>query len=299
MTDTIALAELFKKLSQPLTPEETNTLPVLKKLSGVKAVVFDFYGTLFISGVGDIGIDDGKSDSGLLLEALKGADIEVTDSSAGERGYEIYNEVVKNEINKIRERGISYPEPDITEVWKNVLNRMYTENLIHTSTNASHHQQMAVEFEARMNPVWPMPDLHSTLENLREKNFVLGIISNSQFYTPIAFEALAEQSLEELGFDKNLLHWSFDESIKKPGLLFYERFLEKAKKAYPRLKPENYLYVGNDMLKDIYPASHLGMQTALFAGDQRSLKWRKEDSRTKKLKPDLVITELKQLSECV
>jgi len=41
------------------------------------------------------------------------------------------------------------------------------------------------------------------------------------------------------------------------------------------------------------------MKTALFAGDSRSLKWRKDDARTKDLTPDLIITELRQLPECV
>lgn len=34
------------------------------------------------------------------------------------------------------------------------------------------------------------------------------------------------------------------------------------------------LYVGNDMLNDIYPAQQLGLKTAFFAGDQRSLRKR-------------------------
>ena len=53
------------------------------------------------------------------------------------------------------------------------------------------------------------------------------------------------------------------------------------------------------MLKDVYPANHFGMKTALFAGDKRSLKWREDDERCKDLLPDLIITSLSQLKECV
>ena len=299
MTDEVTLKQRFKTLSEPLSPEPTDSTPVLKKLSGIKSVIFDFYGTLYISGVGDIGIDDGKSDAGLLLSALKGAEIEVSDPKAGKRGYEIYSKVVTDEIQELKATGIPYPEPDIRKVWRNVLNQMYAEDLIESSTTSDQHDRMAVEFEARMNPIWPMPDLDETLDELKNRKKILGIISNSQFYTPVAFEALSERTLTEMGFDENLLHWSFSENMKKPGLQFYENFMDKASATYPELKPENYLYVGNDMLKDVYPANHFGMQTALFAGDQRSLKWRKDDSRTKNLKPDLIVTELKQLLECV
>src|SRR6056297_2273331 len=293
------LKERFKTLSNPLEPEPTGTEPSLRKLENIKAVIFDFYGTLFISGVGDIGIDDGKSDAGLLLEAVKSIGLEITDEEAGKRGYEIYDKVVIEQIQDLKASGITYPEPDIRIVWRNMLNQMYAENLIQTATDKSHYTRMSVEFEARMNPIWPMPDLGETLDGLKARNFELGIISNSQFYTPLAFEALCGRTLADLGFNMNLLHWSYEESRKKPGLVFYRHFLEKAQKHLPKLTAENYLYVGNDMLKDVYPANELGMKTALFAGDSRSLKWRKDDARTKDLTPDLIITELRQLPECV
>ena len=293
------LKERFKELSNPLSAEPTGTVPSIKKLDNIKAVIFDFYGTLYISGVGDIGIDDGKSDAGLLLDALKSIGLDISGENVGKRGYEIYDKVVTEQLQELKASGIPYPEPDIRTVWRNVLNQMYAENLIKTVTNDTHYSRMAVEFEARMNPIWPMPDLQETLDGLKAKDLELGIISNSQFYTPIAFEALSGRPLDDLGFNVNLLHWSFEESRKKPGTVFYEHFLKKGEKELPKLKAENYLYVGNDMLKDVYPANELGMKTALFAGDSRSLKWRKDDSRTKDLSPDLIITELKQVLECV
>lgn len=299
MTDDATLKQRFKTLSSPLEPEETGEVPVLKQVEGIKAVIFDFYGTLFISGVGDIGIDDGKSDAGLLIESLKSANIKLTHENVGKRGYEIYDKIVTEQIQDLKSSGIPYPEPDIRKVWRNVLNQMYAEGLIDTPTTAGHHDRMAVEFEVRMNPIWPMPGLEDTLNGLKEKDLELGIISNSQFYTPIAFEALAEKTLDQLGFNRHLLHWSFKESRKKPGLVFYEHFLKKATKHLPDAESEHFLYVGNDMLKDVYPAHEVGMKTALFAGDSRSLKWRKDDSRTKNMNPDLVITELSQILDCI
>lgn len=299
MSSVETLKERFKSLSSPMAPEPTSAEPKLKKLEGIEAVIFDFYGTLFISGVGDIGIDDGKSDSKLMLEALKSVGLEIIDEKAGARGFKIYNKIVTEQLQDLKSSGIIYPEPDIRTVWRNVLNQMYAEELIRTPTDNNHHTQMAVEFEARMNPIWPMPDLEETLKALRDRDFKLGIVSNSQFYTPIAFEALTNKSLSDHGFDGDLLHWSYEESRKKPDIIFYQYFLEKAEKKLPGLNPENYLYVGNDMLKDVYPANELGMKTALFAGDARSLKWRGDDSRTRNLKPDLVITKLSQVPDCV
>lgn len=262
-------------------------------------IAYDFYGTLFISGVGDIGIDDGNVNAELLTETLKNSGIEILDKNAGSEGFKIYNEVVEEQIHNLKQNGIEYPEPDIRTVWKEVCSIMKQKNLIKYSKEDSVQNIISVEFEARMNPVWPMSDAVDTLKHFQEKGFVQGIISNSQFYTPIVLEALTEHSLDDLGFEKKLLHWSFEENLKKPGLQFYRDFIDKLKNFDESLTPSNVIYIGNDMLKDVYPAKELGMKTALFAGDKRSLKWREDDERCKNITPDLIITSLSQLKSCI
>lgn len=300
MSATSPLHRRFIQLSTPMQPEQTGTEPKLRLLQGIRAVVYDFYGTLFISGVGDIGIDDGASDAKLLKQALLGSGVEIQSPDAGKAGFEKYNRIVNREITRLKNEGIPWPEPDIRTVWKDVLQEMFRENLVSGSADISDlARRMSVEFEARMNPVWPMPDAADTLSWFRDRNILQGIISNSQFYTPIVLEALTGRSLDNLGFDRRLLHWSYEEKMKKPGLDFYRNYLKKVRSADESLSASEILFVGNDMLKDVYPAASVGMKTALFAGDRRSLKWRTEDERCKNLEPDLVITSLGQLKECV
>jgi len=55
--------------------------------------------------------------------------------------------------------------------------------------------------------------------------------------------------------------------------------------------------VGNDRLNDIAAAARLGMRTALFAGDARSLRWRRGDPRCAGVVPDLIVTHWRQLPE--
>lgn len=299
MTDQPSLHKRFISLSSPMLPEETNTEPVLKELQDIRALVYDFYGTLFISGVGDIGIDDARPDTEIFTEALKNSGIQITDKQAGTEGFKIYNEVVRQKVKEMKNDENPYPEPDIRIIWEMVLDRMFTENLIEIPLKSYPAEQVAVEFEARMNAIWPMPEAVETLAWFMNKGMLQGIISNSQFYTPVALEALAGKSIEELGFDARLLHWSYAEKMKKPGLPFYKNFLKKLHQANPPIKPGEVLYIGNDMLKDVYPAVSTGFKTALFAGDKRSLKWRKDDPRCANLEPDLVITSFSQLIKCI
>ena len=55
------------------------------------------------------------------------------------------------------------------------------------------------------------------------------------------------------------------------------------------------LYLGNDMLNDIWAAAQVGFRTALFAGDARSLRLREDREEIGDISPNAVITELKQL----
>ena len=63
------------------------------------------------------------------------------------------------------------------------------------------------------------------------------------------------------------------------------------------IAPAQVLLVGNDMLNDVLPAWKTGMRTALFAGDERSLRLREGDPRLDVFGPDLVLTDLGQLPE--
>ena len=296
MTEQPSLKKRFVNFSEPLFPVNTGVVPELQQLRNIKAVIYDFYGTLFISGVGDIGIDAGNSDANLLTDALQSAGVQITDKQAGTAGYKIYNEIVEQQIEELK---TAYPEPDIRTIWEGVLDQMVTDNLISIPSKEYPSEQVAAEFEMRMNPIWPMPEAVDTLSYFKSNGMLQGIISNSQFYTQIALEALTGKSTDELGFHPVLLHWSYEEKMKKPGLPFYKSFLKKIDQVDPNISPSEVLYVGNDMLKDVHPADAAGFKTALFAGDKRSLKWRNTDERCKNLRPDIVITSFSQLKECV
>lgn len=293
------LKNRFIQLSKPLQPLPTEAEPQLQELHGIKVICYDFYGTLFVSAAGDIGVDDGNFNANLFKEALVHTNIHLLSNDAGNRGLQIYNEVIKEHQERLKQDGLDYPEPDIRRVWLDVLLKMKHEELIEEPDKAEQIELLAVEFEARMNPVWPMPQASEVLHFFREKHIPQGLISNSQFYTPLLLEALFLRTLPELGLDQNLMQWSFEERQKKPSLTLFKKFIEKTQQLDEAPEPSAILYVGNDMLKDIYPASECGMKTALFAGDQRSLKWRRDDDRCTHLKPDLVLTSLAQLMEYI
>lgn len=258
--------ESIRAQSEPLEPRPTGERPRLQQLPGIRAVVFDIYGTLIISASGDVGL------------SKPGANAR-------------FEELIREHQRRRRADGIEFPEVEIREVWR----ELAEEN--GGDTRGDFIEQVAIDYECRSNPTWPMPNLESTLDVLSERGFPLGIISNAQFYTPHLFPAHTGRSLAELGFCEDLQVWSYQELEGKPSTRLFEK---SARQLLARgIAPEEVLYVGNDLRNDIWPAQLGGFRTALFAGDARSLRWREDDARVAGVQPDLILTELQQLLECV
>ncbi len=292
------LINIIKTNSFPLEPLQTNIKPLLEWSGKIRCIIFDIYGTLLISASGDIGFLNGASLSTNFYKALEKSDIVIHHKDAGETGLKLFtNEIKKNHSIK-RESGIDYPEVDIVEIWESVILYMEEKNLLGENIPKNKILSTAVWFECLTNPVWLMPYALNLLLRLKEKKIHLGIISNAQFYTPLIFPALTGYTLKSLGFNSKLTEYSYKTGIAKPSTDIFFSVISRLKKEFS-INPDEILYVGNDMLNDVYSAKSAGINAALFAGDRRSLRLRKGDTAVKKIKPDLIITNLDQILELV
>lgn len=286
MTD--KLVEILQRHSCAMEPIPTGVTPKLTSLAGVRAVMFDVYGTMLISGSGDVGtIAAAPGHAFSQACATVGLTLRVPGDEAAKQ---LVN-VIKSVQEESRSRGIRYPEVDILAVWRQTLANLCKQGDLDTGTEDV--ERMAIEYEVRANPVWKMPGLKRCLDRLVRADLQLGIISNAQFFTPLLFPAVLQQTLPELGFRVDLCFYSFEHGCAKPDLFLYEM----ARKSLDGrgISADQVLYVGNDMLNDVMPAQAVGFKTALFAGDGRSLRLREDDDRVAGAQANVVITELDQL----
>lgn len=285
------LSDIINKLSSPLEPRAAQIEPRLEVLDDIKAVMFDIYGTLLISGSGEVGVHSDSQPGQALHQAMEAVGLpKIPDADAG---VAVLHDVIRLHQEQHRLEDVIYPEIDISMVWQDVLNRFCEEGWIDVVLTQSQRERFAVEYECRANPVWPMPGLSEITTPIRDTGRYLGAISNAQFFTPLIFPALCGGTLEELGFHPGLQFYSFRYLRAKPGEFLYVQAADTLRTM--GIEPPQTLYIGNDMLNDILPASNLGLKTALFAGDQRSLRMRENDDRVREVQPDLVLTELPQL----
>lgn len=288
-------AQLFRDRSQPLEIQPTGEPEQLQVLEGIRGVFFDVYGTMFISGTGDVGVasEAGKAEACADALAAVGIALNRDPQSAIDR----LLGTIRYQQQKSRDSGVEHPEVDILEVWRQYLQALDTEGWVGGDVDAVDYRRLAIEYEIRANPVWPMPGVMEVLSALTARDLTLGIISNAQFYTLEMFQGLLGHTPDELGFDPGLQIYSFRYLQAKPGEFLYE--LARNALAIRQLKAENILYVGNDMLNDIQAANSVGFRTALFAGDRRSLRWRAGDPRVEGVNADLVLTDLRSLESCL
>lgn len=293
------LIKRIKELAEPLSPIPADHATVLKKVDGIKCVAFDFYGTMFLSGVGDIGIDEDQQEESEVIfrKSLKASGFTIKDTSAGTLGLQILKRTLNRHKEKAKENDITYPEPEIREVWKDVLDELSEQSVVSGTVDEVSVSTFAIEFEFRINAIWPVPNLAEILLQLKKRGLELAIISNSQFYTPLAFEAIIGRSPENFGFNKDLLVWSYECGRKKPDIVFYEEFVKRIQEQ--DLDPSEVLYTGNDINKDVQPAADLGMQTALFVGDSRSIRHEESDLKNISSAPEMVIDNLSQIDDCL
>jgi len=293
--------EIFREHCRPLEPIATGETPRLDRLDGIKAVLFDVYGTLFVSTSGEVGTVEERTAGKAPAEqrALEGAlDSLGIAHSPQRQSVEFLFQAIETSHARSRQAGVDYPEVDIVEIWREVLPRLVGQVSAGAGApEAIDLKRLAVEYEARANPCWPMPHLLACLQRLRHHGLLLGIISNAQFYTPYLFEALLGQSAERCGFEPDLQYYSYRYGHSKPGTAMHVAALGALGER--RIEPGEVLYVGNDMLNDVLPARKVGFCTTLFAGDARSLRRREEDRRVARISPDLIVTDLAQLSECI
>lgn len=250
------LVQRIRSLARPLAPVPTGVTPRLAPLPGIRAVLFDLYGTLFVSGAGEVGATTEASTDPRMLDAIR------------------------NRHEAARAAGVDHPEVDILEIWRERL-----------GGDTAEAEARAVDHEWRVNPVWPMPGAGEVLRALRDRGLFLGIVSNAQFFTPPLFEALLGEDTVALGFDGKACAWSYLLGRAKPSPFVFQR----AVAAWTRsgIRPGEILMVGNDVRNDVLAAAACGLRTALFAGDARSLRLR--GGSTADTPPDVVLTSLEQL----
>lgn len=269
-----------------------------------KVILWDVYGTLVTSRAGDLQTMKARADELRIAldKVIANFDLEeplcryVPDKLPSHALYDWYIAGIEAAHDHKRARGIEFPEIRVEEIWLSILETLGTQGLhepLLKRSPISYAREVALYFEHVANARQLYPEVCDTLLALHRRHVRQGIISNAQFYTRIQLnEMLREQSDGKIAsmhavFDETLVFFSCDFGVAKPdlGMSKHARNVLRVE----GITPDQCLCVGNDMLQDIWCAKQCGFGAALFAGDENSVRWRRDDPRCATLEPDAVI----------
>lgn len=198
--------------------------------------------------------------------------------------------------------GIEYSEIKIEEIWGLIVTLLsrhgYDPSRLGGDDSATFSRKIAWFYNYKALGRTLYPGVVETLEALKKKNMVLGILSNGQFYTPVDLTLMIRdqsggrfEDIYEL-FDTDLTFFSYEYLVAKPGELLFRKLFDALYEF--QILPEQTLMVGNDLAIDIAAAQRLRMKTAFFAGDRHCAFMHEQGGKTV---PDLVFTSWTDLIE--
>jgi putative hydrolase of the HAD superfamily len=234
----------------------------MPKLSDIRVVLWDVYGTLIRAERGDL-------DSLVRRERELRAAFEKTVANfrlrlTAARLHDLFLRGLAAERDRYLAQGVAHPEVRIDEIWFKLL-----EKIAPQEPTLNYAREVALFFERQANPKTLMPGAYDTLVELQQRGLRQGIISNAQFYTPIELsELLREASAGRIAsyesvFDPALVFFSYQLGVSKPDLTAFRKVLDHLHPA--AIKARQCLMVGDSQANDIDTARRLGLQALWFA----------------------------------
>lgn len=294
----------------PPKVEPARAKPHLKRLRDVRVVTFNTYGTLVAIRDGQLYIvhpNDFIMDTALdktIQEFKMWQHMSRKPGKPSEYMRQIYTQIL-DELRMQPAGTERYPEVRVNDVWERIVKRlMKKEYRFDTNFFGSLNrfaECVAYFFHRSLQGVGPQPGALETLRELKRRGYLLGIIGDGQVFTRLQIlRALRRQGelqrLEEL-FEPDLIAISAEVGARRPSETLFRRVLNRVLEM--GLSPSNVLHVGCDLELDIAPANRLRMRTALYAGDKAALRAKPEQLNDKAMRPDLLLTQLKQLLLCL
>lgn len=256
------------------------------ELKDIRAVIFDVYGTLLHYWKPEFEKPEGKA--GALFAAFRvtadhfGMSAALVSMNAEESPektlHDLYHGLIALNHDKSLNKGITFPEVRIEEVWMVILLMLKRHGYDATHLNLGNDREVAqcIAFFYNAHALGRRfyPGVVDALKTLKSKNMTLGIVSNAQFYTPMDLTLLIRDQSKgayddylEL-FDPDLVIFSYEIGYAKPNPGIFRKLFDALYEFH--ILPSQTVFVGNDLVQDIQPAQEAGMKTAFFIGDDQS-----------------------------
>ncbi len=301
-----------RDLPWPAAPEPAppKARPHLPPLPGIRAVLWNVYGTLLCISEGELKFE---VDNNFITEVAIDKTIhefKMWNAMSRKPGQpaaymrEIYQKVL-NELRLAPTAGERHPEIQAERIWENIIKKLFQKEYsfdagFYGSLN-DYSRKIAYFFHASLQGTACHPGAAEALRSVAERGIEQGLLADGQCFTTVQLQRGLQR--QEDGFDLNAViplaqRWiSCDHRCRKPSENLFKLALRALRER--GIEPHEALHVGSHLARDIAPAKKAGMRTALFAGDRASLAATPEQLKDAQQRPDLLLTELTQIAKII
>ena len=291
-------------------PDPPKAKPHLKTLPGLRAVLWNVYGTLLVISEGELKFE--VANDYIVEVALEKTihEFKMWNSMSRKPGQpsaymrEIYLKGL-NELRMAPSPGEKHPEILTERVWENIIKKLfqkeYTFDAVKYGGLNDFSKKVAYFFHASLQGTACYPAAAEALRAVADAGLTQGLLADAQCFTTVQlqrglYRQDVEANLEEL--IPPARRWmSHERKARKPSENLFRSALRTL--AEEGIEPGAVLHVGSSLTRDIAPAKKLGLRTGLFAGDRTSLAATAEQLKDPLFRPDVMLTELSQVAQVI
>ncbi len=299
-----------RDLPWPAPPEveRPNARPHLVRLPGVRAVLWDVYGSLLSVKGGELLFEHPQK---LLMDVALDKTVQEykmwgsmtrKPGQPGEYLGQLYSMALAV-ARGVTSGGEKYPEVASERVWEGIIKKLlqkdykFDTNFFGALNEFS--RKVAYFFHASLQGAACYRGAAEALRAVAAAGLKQGLLGDGQCFTAVQLQrGLAAQDegavLDEL-VPPGLRFLSHEVRARKPSERLFRHALQAL--AEQGVAPAEVLHVGSRLVQDLVPARRLGMKTALFAGDKASLQATKPQLKEPASRPDVMLTRLSQIAD--
>ncbi|MFQ3651035.1 MAG: HAD family hydrolase [Gemmataceae bacterium] len=288
------------------TPTPVRAKPHLVALPGIRAVLWNVYGTLLAIPLGELVFEHpqpfimSNALEKTIQEFKMWASMSRKPGQPSDYMLSIYQQILLE--NKTGPSGERFPEAASDRIWETILKRLLQKDYkfdtnFYGALN-EYSRKVAYFFHASLQATACYPGASLAVRHLSEKGIIQGLLGEGQCFTPVQVaRGLRSQDPSLVVPWGDQVTLSYECRGRKPSERLFRLGLERLQSR--DISAPEVLHIGSRIKEDILPARRLGMKTALFAGDKTSLQATQEQLKDPNSRPDILLTELSQLVEVV
>jgi FMN phosphatase YigB (HAD superfamily) len=284
--------------------------PAIKPLPGIRAVLWDIYGTL-------VRISEGRftllpQEEVRLQIAL---DKTIHEFNMWNHMYRkpgppwqsmigIYRSTIERLQMRASSRG-DHTEVNLVDVWLALIEKLFEKNYVIDEDQYGDVEEFAEKvaffFHCSLQGLEARSGVARAMSDVAGHGLLQGLLADGQPFTLIQLlrEIAADGPLPPIHeiFRPTTLLLSTSFGVRKPSRSLYVRAVERLRDE--GIQPDQILHVSCRLMTDLVPAKAVGMKTALLVAERSGLELSMDVLKAPETRPDRLLTSLSQISSIV